>query len=274
MSENSITKDALVEALVAQWATTEELLSGLPDSAWSTPSALPGWTVHDIVAHIIGTESMLSGEQAPETVSDGTALPHVRNEIGAANENWVQAWRAKTPQEALARFRAVTSQRAQVLMSMTQEEFDAPSWTPVGQGTYGRFMQIRLFDCWMHEQDIRDAVGIPGHEDGPCAESSVDEVVKALGFIIGKRAGAPDGAAVTIQLTGPVHRSIHVVVDGRAKVVPALDRPATATLGISSTLFMRLAGGRVDPGPHVVEVSRDGDLELAERVARNLAFTI
>jgi uncharacterized protein (TIGR03083 family) len=277
MSDNSIPsipKEPLVEALVAEWAATDELLSGLPDPAWSTPSALPGWTVHDIVAHVVGTESMLAGEQAPDAVPDVTALPHVRNEIGAANENWVQASRGESPREALARLRAVTDNRAQVLTTMTQDEFDAPSWTPIGQSTYGRFMQIRLFDCWMHEQDIRDAVGVPGHEDGPCAEGSLDEVVRALGFIVGKRGRAPDGGAVSIDLTGPVHRTIHVVVDGRARVVPALDRPPTSTLRLSSALFMRLAGGRVDPGRHLHEISRDGDLELAERVAHNLPFTI
>jgi uncharacterized protein (TIGR03083 family) len=270
----SIPKEPLVEALIAQWSAIDGLLRDLPDSAWSTPSALPGWTVQDLVAHIIGTESMLSGEQAPEAASDVKALSHVRNDIGAANEHWVQAMRAETPQQMLAKLRAVTSQRVGVLKSMTQEEFDAPSWTPVGQGTYGRFMQVRLFDCWMHEQDIRDSVGVPGHEDGPCAESSVDEVIKALGYIVGKRGGAPEGSAVTIHLDGPVHRTIHVVVEGRAKVVPSLDRPATATLRLSSALFMRLAGGRVDPGQHLDEVTRDGDAALAERVALNLAFTI
>ena len=33
------------------------------------------------------------------------------------------------------------------------------SFTPAGKDTYGRFMQIRVFDCWLHEQDIRDALG-------------------------------------------------------------------------------------------------------------------
>ncbi len=74
---------------------------------------------------------------------------------------------------------------------MGPEEFDAPTQTPVGMAPYRRFMEIRVFDCWLHEQDIRSAIGRPGHEDGPCAEMSVDEVVRALGFIVGKQACAP-----------------------------------------------------------------------------------
>ena len=39
---------------------------------------------------------------------------------------------------------------------MTQADFDAPSWTPAGRDeTYGRFMRIRHYDCFMHEHDIR-----------------------------------------------------------------------------------------------------------------------
>ena len=105
---------------------------------------------------------------------------------------------------------------------MGEDDFSAPSWTPIGQADYRRFMQIRVFDCWVHEQDVRDAVGRPGHEDGPVAEQAVDEIVRALGYIVGKKAGAPEGSSVTIELTGPVARSIHVAVDGRAAVVDRL----------------------------------------------------
>ena len=37
-------------------------------------------------------------------------------------------------------------------------------------------MRIRVFDCWLHEQDIRDAVGRPGGEDGPAASVALDEI--------------------------------------------------------------------------------------------------
>ena len=40
--------------------------------------------------------------------------------------------------------------------------WDEQTLTPVGPGTYGLFMEIRVFDCWVHEQDVRRAVGRPG----------------------------------------------------------------------------------------------------------------
>jgi hypothetical protein len=135
-------------------------------------------------------------------------------------------------------------------------------------------MRIRLFDCWMHEQDIRDAVGRKGNEVGSAAESAFDEITAALGYIVGKRAGVPTGSSVTFELTGPIERTLHVMVDGRAKVVDQLPSPATTTLALSSTLFTRLTGGRVAVADRLPEIQFTGDHELGYRVAHALPFTI
>ncbi|MGO9559406.1 MAG: maleylpyruvate isomerase family mycothiol-dependent enzyme [Acidimicrobiales bacterium] len=274
MTDRVIDKALVVGALVEEWGAIAELLEALPDASWEAPSPLPGWNVRDLASHIIGTEASLSGESLPASEVDLRELDHVRNDIGALNEAWVQSLRSTAPAEVLARFRQLTGERAAVLEAMSQEEFDAPSWTPAGQGTYGRFMEIRVFDCWMHEQDMRDAVGVPGHGSGPCAELSIDEIVRALGYIVGKRAGAPEGSLVTFRLIGPVERVVHVGVDGRAAVVEEPDREPTCTLILSSAVFARLAGGRVPVSSQAGEVMLNGDLELGQRVLEALAFTI
>ena len=45
----------------------------------------------------------------------------------------------------------------------------------------------------------------------------------ALGFVVGKRAGAPAGSRVRFELTGPMSRRIDVEVGDRAQVVDAMD---------------------------------------------------
>ena len=190
------------------------------------------------------------------------------------NEQWVDSMRALDPSEMLERFREITGIRAEALGSMSQQEFDAPSWTPAGQATYGRFMQIRIYDCWLHEQDIRDSLGRPGNDSGPQAATAVEEIGLALGFIVGKKAAAPAGSAVTFEITGGVTRTIHVAVGERAMVVDRLGSPADVTLGIASGLFVRLAGGRVDPAASFERIAVDGDQELGRRVIAALPFTI
>src|SRR5262245_26311162 len=112
---------------------------------------------------MIGTESILLGNASPTV--DVTGLGQLRNDIGPVHDAWVEYRRGSPTEEILAEFRSVTDARRQALAAMTQADFDAESWTPAGQATYGRFMQIRVFDCWMHEQDARVALGQPGSLD-------------------------------------------------------------------------------------------------------------
>lgn len=268
-----IDQQATTTALLRQWDSIDEVLARLDPAEWLTPTALPGWTVHDVAAHVIGTESMLLGDEPPK-VHVEVHGPHVRNEIGAYNEQWVEGLRGRTPDQMLDLYRDVTGRRRTILAELTPEQWEAPSWSPVGQTTYARFMRIRLFDCWMHDLDIRDAVAVPGDEGDERARLAFAEIADSLGYIVGKRGKAPEGSRITIELTGPLAHSVHVVVDGRARVVAALDAPATATLTLDSRLFVRLAGGRTSAEKHLDEIEFGGDHAVGEYLARHLAFTI
>lgn len=270
----------LTRQLAEEWDTLVALGDEIDDSGWKAPTPCPGWAVADQYAHMIGTESMLLGKPNPEV--DPGRPEHVRNDIGGFNEVWVAALAGRTRQEILAEFKEVTDQRRAALNAMSEEDFAAESWTPVGKADYRRFMQIRVFDCWVHEQDIRDALGRPGHEAGPPAEQSIDEIVRALGFVLGKKVGLAGGESVAFRLTGPVERELHVaVVDGRARVVQADGADVTVTLTLSSSAFTRLACGRIDPAQVLAGkvaplggVGLVGDEALGRRVVSNLAFTI
>ena len=162
---------------------------------------------------------------------------------------WVEANRGLTGPQMVARLEDVTARRLAELDAMDQAGFDAPSWTPAGKDeTYGRFMRIRHFDCYLHEQDIRLALGLPARERADDIASSLDEVATGLGFIVGRRAGMPDGSRVRIDLTGPVARTYLVQVDGRAAVVEILDGEPTVGIELPAMHFLRLTGGRHDAG--------------------------
>ena len=271
-----IPKDRTVAALGEVWASLDGLLRDLSEPDWTLPSPLPGWSVQDNVAHIIGTEAMLAGEPGPTVEIDRDASVHVRNDIGAFNEQWVASLRDTAPSDMLARFGELTRSRLATLSAMTEEEWNAESFTPAGKDTFGRFMQIRVFDCWLHEQDIRDAVGRPGHETGVAVDVVLDEMATALGFVVGKRAGAAPGDRVTFALTdsGVVVRELHVEVGERAAVVPALSGPATVVLTMPIGVMTRRCAGRVGPDELLDQVVIDGDLSLASKILENQVYTI
>ena len=273
---SSIPKDRTVAALGEVWASLGELLGDLTDEQWRLPSPLPGWSVQDNVSHIVGTEAMLAGEPGPTIDIDRDANEHVRNDIGAFNEQWVEALRVVQPNEVLSRFRELTGARLATLDQMSVDEWNAESFTPAGRDTYGRFMQIRVFDCWLHEQDIRDAVDQPGHQTGLAVEVVLDEMATALGFVVGKKAGASAGESVTFALTdgGAVVRELHVEVGERAAVVAALSGPATVVLTMPVGVMTRRCAGRVGPDDLLDQVVIDGDLLLASRILDNQSYTI
>ena len=273
---SSIPKDRTVAALGEVWASLGELLGDLTDEQWRMPSPLPGWSVQDNVSHIVGTEAMLAGEPGPTIDIDRDANEHVRNDIGAFNEQWVEALRVVQPNEVLSRFRELTGARLATLDQMSVDEWNAESFTPAGRDTYGRFMQIRVFDCWLHEQDIRDAVDQPGHQTGLAVEVVLDEMATALGFVVGKKAGASAGESVTFALTdgGAVVRELHVEVGERAAVVAALSGPATVVLTMPVGVMTRRCAGRVGPDDLLDQVVIDGDLSLASRILDNQSYTI
>jgi uncharacterized protein (TIGR03083 family) len=270
----SLPQDPIVEALAEEWARLEDLLTGLEETSWSTPTALPGWDVKAVVAHLIGTESMLLGEPTPDVTIDPAEYQHVRNDMGRINEAWVASMADRAPIEMLARFRDTTSRRLEALRSCGPDQWDAEGVTPVGKDTYGRFMRVRAFDCWIHEQDIRDAVNIPGGEGGAAAELTLDEIEAALGYVVGKKAGAPAGSRVSFELTGPAARSLHVEVGERANVVPALSGPPTVTLTMPAGVLARLAAGRGDPEALRRQISIDGDQALGDWIVANFAYTM
>lgn len=266
---------ALTDQLARLWASIPQACDGLDARQWALATECPGWTVADQVAHIIGTESMLAGRPSPPS-SDAEPPAHVHNDIGRFNEAWLDRYRALGTDHLLADLHEITAERLQRLRAMTEADFDEPSWTPVGKADYRRFMQVRVFDCWVHEQDIRLALGRPGHLDGPAAEQALDEVVRGLGYIVGKRAGAPAGSRVRLAVHGPLERTVDVAVDGRAAVVPVDGTPATTALRLRSDCLLRLACGRRSPlaALEAGDVVVTGDVDLGRRVAENLAFTI
>ncbi len=241
-------KNDVLTGLFASWDAIGRLLDGLPDDDWDAPTSLPGWQVRDVLAHIAGTEAMLLGMSPAEPDVDVSALDHVHNPIGALNEKWVRHLRAETGPAVLERFHELTGRRRAMLTKMIPEAWNALTQTPAGPDTYGRFMRIRVFDCWMHEQDIRDALNRPSTDvelGGDDTRVALDEIVASMGFVVGKLGGAPDGARILIELDGPVARSIRVSVQGRAEVVEDFWGPEpTTTISLDGLQFTRLCGGR------------------------------
>ncbi len=281
MTRTIVGRDEAVGALTEQFTAVRTLLGGLDEPQWHTPTVLPGWRVRDVVAHIIGTESMLLGRPVPEAPEEVTRAAHVRGDIARLNERWIHAMAGATPAQLLADYDEVIGARLEALAAMDQAGFDAESFTPVGPDSYGRFMRIRLFDVWLHEMDLRDALDLPaepGGEGGARGRLAFTEIEQALPMLLARRAQAPDGMLLALHLTGDLPTEVFIAVNGRGERVDKPDREPDLELTMDSSLCVRLAGGRVAPAKVrdriAVRAASEDARGWADRIPAALHFTI
>ena len=264
----------LVDNLEEVWARITALCADLTEEEWKRPTAVPGWTVQDNLTHLTDLESMLIGLPRPDhAVADG--LEHVKNDAGARNEVFVDARRTWAGADALAEFSQVSAERIAQLRGLTEADFGAASWTPMGPGTVRDLLPFRAFDSWVHEQDIRGALGRPGGLAGPAAEAAMDRIVGTAGYVVGKKVAPPDGTVVVIEVTPPLARTAVIAVDGgRARILDAEPDAVTVRVRVDGDTYARVACGRADPAAVLAAGSVElvGDGAIGRRVVEALNF--
>lgn len=264
-------------ALFDVFDSVSQLGDALSEAQWKTPTDLPGWTVQDNLSHLIAIERVLEGDAA--TTHRATDLSGVKNPIGEMNEHEVDARRGRPGSQVLAEWHEIVGRRRATLTSAGDDYFAQPSMTPTGPGTLADFLSIRVLDCWLHEQDMRRAVGLTGHLGGPAAEHTIDRLIRTLPIVVGKRAATPEGATVVVRITGEVERTVVVNVSGgRAAVVPEAPdgSPVAAALTLTTEAFVVLATGRGGPDHAAVagQWSSKGDDALARCIVDRLNMMI
>ncbi len=146
----------------------EQLLSRLTERDWNHPTICPGWTVKDIVAHLLDT-----GLRRLSFHRDGMPMPEPDRPVNSyddlvallnqLNADWVNAARRLSP-TVLTEWLIRTQH--EVLDFMETLDMDGPAFFPVawaGEGTsICRFDIAREYtEWWIHQAQIRDALDLP-----------------------------------------------------------------------------------------------------------------
>jgi len=262
-----VTELATTRTSLAQCYDAIESLADRMDSAqWHAQSLCPDWDMRGVITHLGMMERVMSG-WLPEDADGTPPLDRV--------DPYHQEVAALGNAAFAARISEIFATRRADLAALTEADLTRPSWTPVAPRSYGEFLEMRVFDFWVHERDITTPLGWPTDDSGPRAEISLAEVTGSLGYIVGKRIGLPDGSSIVFHLTGPLARDLAVVVDGRARLVDHVTDPdVEVTTG--TLTFMQLACGRIDPQAQIDAgtITWTGNGELGDRAARNLRFTM
>ena len=261
-------------ALGETWTGVAEACWDLSATEWELPTECPGWDVKDQLSHLIGIELAIMGEPAPEW--SGTLGPHVKNDFAATNELFVAVRRATPGPSVLAEFVEVTTARLAQLDVLTAAEWAALGYSPMGEVPHAEFMRVRVFDSWVHEQDVRRALDRPGGGGNEASEISLDHTQRAMPFVVGKKAGCADGTAVRFEVAGEGRdeRSFTIAVAGGRARLAGDEVAPTVTLSLSSIDFMRLGCGRTTSTAlqEAGAVSVHGDVPAGQAVLAAMNF--
>ncbi|MEW1930055.1 maleylpyruvate isomerase family mycothiol-dependent enzyme [Streptomyces sp. NPDC088360] len=194
----------------AERAALVEDLTHLDDKQWEQPSLCDGWTVHDVVAHLVDTA---------RTTRLGfvSGMVRARFDFDRQNARGVERRRGASPQETLERLRQVAGRRTGP---------PAP-------------LDTRLVEEVVHGEDIRRPLGLPHSYSPEAVIRSLRLQVRTSASFGGAKervAGvqlAPTDADLSIG-DGPQVRgtalSLLLAISGRREVLDELDGPGVATL--------------------------------------------
>jgi uncharacterized protein (TIGR03083 family) len=193
--------------------------------------------------------------------------------MGQFTEQGVVARRTETPDALITEIRESTTARHTRLLADPPTDPAAPAPGLFGAigWTTGLLLRNRPLDVWMHEQDIRRALDLPGNLDSAPTIHSAGYLMESLPFIVAKRAQAPAGTVVRLEVAGHEPVTATVGEDGRGRAGAPDDVEPTVTLAMDRETFIVLAGGRKPAEPGGVRVS--GDSELGERVLAAMGVT-
>ncbi|SEK21368.1 maleylpyruvate isomerase family mycothiol-dependent enzyme [Streptacidiphilus jiangxiensis] len=247
---------AYAEPFVAETARLDALLRDLGELDWLERATLRwhGGSVErrpaEVLCHLTAVDGVLARALGLPDPSEGTDLlerdARLRSAQTGRPPTTVRAlWRAQT--------RAIVETAALAPESMAERFVDYGAFrVPVADS----FLD-RAFECWIHAEDIAEAVGYPYNPPrGTHIRALIGLAVRLLPVVF---AGEPG--------TG---RLVKLIVEGRGEgewLIP-LDDPETppdteptATVAIDGVEFCHLCAGRRDP--HRMPVGITGDRTLA-----------
>jgi uncharacterized protein (TIGR03083 family) len=184
-------------------ASLLELLSSLSAGQWQAPTVCPGWSVKDVALHLLGDDiDLLSrrrdGAAPADTPSKPAGFQELVVSLDRLNQAWVEAARRISPR-LLCELLAVTGEATWRYLSSldlfaVEESVSwirpdpVPNWLDVAR---------QYTERWTHQQQIRDAVGVPGLKEPAFMAPVLATFVHAL-----PRAytGVPASVGATVEI--------------------------------------------------------------------------
>lgn len=263
-----------IDAWTHSIESVNELVSPLSEGEWNRPTECPYWSVRDVVSHLIGFECELLGDPRPIHTLPSD-LRHITSETARYTEVPVDIRRHHTAPEMTSELEYTIIRRSRQLRNESRQPDATVRAIGGGEITLEEQLWARVFDVWVHEQDLRRALDKPGNLASAAAVLSRDHLLRSLPKLVAHDAGAEPGSAVVFDVHGPLEfmRTVRVNSEGRGSIDSAVSLGPAVTFVIDWETFLRLLTGRVRPAAVAGQVKVEGDADLADAIMRHIAVT-
>lgn len=144
-----------------------ELLTSLSPDDWNKPAVARLWTVKDVAAHLLDTNMRTISYAQGYEMAVATQINSYQDLVAYLNQlnaTWVNAMKRVSPQLLIQQLESTGKQYIEHLNTLKPfEQAKYPvSWA--GESTSFNWFDIarEYTEKWHHQQQIRDAVGVPG----------------------------------------------------------------------------------------------------------------
>lgn len=248
----------------AEAAALHELLAALPAAGWTRP-AVPGWSVKDLAAHLLGDLRGRLGWSTEGFRPARRAAEPLEAFIHRINQEWVDLHAGDTPAELTG---ALETAGALVARRFETAALDAEglgvSWAGADPAPAWLDIAREFTEYWTHRQQIRHAAGRPT-DPGPRALATVlDTFMRALPLTM-RGARAAVGTQVEMAVRGPAGGAwtVTALEGGWSLAAPPGGRPA-ASVTLDAETAWRLCTRGIEPDAALARAGIRGARELAE----------
>lgn len=262
----------VLAAMDHTWASIIELAESLPPEELERPTRCPGWDVHDQLAHVASLESWLAGGELPP---EAPPAPYIRNPVGERMERGVYAMRGWSRGRLVAALRSAIESRRLALQANPPRVGDLVTGVMGNPVPAERSLPLRVFDVWVHEQDVRVATGRPGNENGPGAQVGRDCILMMLPGYWLDAAKAQPGQAFRLRVTGalPFERTVVANEHGTASYAAEAGSSLPPVSGVELDWLDLVARTNGRAGADDTPVRITGDATMAQAMLAALPMS-
>lgn len=195
----------LLQALRVERRALLALLDALEPDAWRGGTPCPGWTVHDLVVHLLGDDfgvlSLLRDHHGQPMPSDGEAS--LAEAIDDLNHLWVRSAGGRLSPRMLRHLLSWSGDETHRFFAAVP--YDAPtppgvSWAGAPPSPHVLEVARQYSERWLHQQQLREAAGRSPLTDPILTRVLLQALAHCLPMAY-RDTPAPDGATLRLDIT-------------------------------------------------------------------------